>query len=71
MSERQKRNFIFYLQCIPKLVLSVTTLAYSDIFSKFNLLLIQFVDEFLCLFPQIFSLIFKLSIKFFAKNSYY
>jgi len=46
MLERQKGNLIFYRKRIPNSVLSVTTLAYSDIFSKFYLPLIQFMDEF-------------------------
>jgi len=53
MLEKQKNNF--YWECIPKSVLSATTLAYSDICSKFYLLLIQFTDEYLCVpLPKFF-----------------
>jgi len=56
MLGRQKKKTIFYWKYIPKSVLSVTTLAYSNIFSKFYLLLIQFIDEFLCPPPGTFRL---------------
>jgi len=47
---RKADKTLFYQECIPKSVLSATTLAYFSIFSKFYLLLIQFIDEFLCIF---------------------